>query len=136
MQVHITFQGNLKFEASTRNHTILSDQPLSNGGEDLGMTPPEWFLSSLGSCVGFYAVKYLEARHLDPSHLTIEISAEKTKESPVRLESIRIQVLPGIALEERHCVGLTKAVDACILHNTLTHPPQMATEISLPVFTP
>jgi uncharacterized OsmC-like protein len=136
MQAYITFQGNLKFEASTRNHRILSDQPLSNGGEDLGMTPPELFLSALGSCVGFYAVKYLEARHLDPSQLAVEISAEKTKESPIRLDSIRIQVLPGIPLDERHCDGLTKAVDACILHHTLVHPPQMTTEIKLPLLAP
>jgi putative redox protein len=58
MQVHIDYAKNLQFQGSARGHKILGDQPIESGGDDAGMTPPEWFLASLGSCVGFYAVKY------------------------------------------------------------------------------
>lgn len=92
------------------------------------MTPPEWFLSSLGACVGFYAVKYLETRHLDTKGLAISVTADKT-ENPVRIDNIRIQITTPIPLDARHHKGLERAVDACIIHNTLTHPPTMMTEI-------
>ncbi len=47
----------------------------------------------------------------------------------VCLEQILIQINPGLELEARHLEGLVKAADACILHNTLTNPPIMTTEI-------
>ncbi|MEN9203194.1 MAG: OsmC family protein [Thermostichus sp. DG_1_6_bins_120] len=132
MDVHITYQDGVKFQAESRGHRILSDQPLDNHGQDEGMTPPEWFLASLGACVGFYALKYLEARQLDPSGLEVVVTADKV-EHPTRLDNIRIQLKSGIPLEERHQRGLEKAVDACIIHNTLTHPPTLITEIQVPV---
>jgi putative redox protein len=79
MDVHVTYQDGVKFQARCRGHNILSDQPVDNHGQDQGMTPPEWFLASLGACVGFYAVKYLEARHLDTSGLEIAVTADKVR---------------------------------------------------------
>jgi len=92
------------------------------------MTPPEWFLASLGACVGFYAVKYLETRQLDAAGLEVSVTADKVTD-PARLDHIRLQVKTGIPLEARHQKGLERAVDACIIHNTLTHAPTMTTEI-------
>lgn len=131
MDVHITYQDGVKFQAESRGHRILSDQPLDSHGHDGGMTPPEWFLASLGACVGFYAVKYLETRHLDPSGLDVVVTADKVN-NPTRLDNIRIQVKAGIPLEEKHKKGLEKAVDSCIIHNTLSHHPHLITEILIP----
>lgn len=130
MQVSVNYTNNLQFQATARGHGILGDQPLDNAGDNAGMTPPEWFLASLGSCVGFYAVKYLQTRKLDATGLRIDVSAEKTTDKPVRLENdIEIHLSLLILLEERHQQGLRKAVDACIIHNTLMHPPKMTTLI-------
>jgi putative redox protein len=91
MEVCVTYRDGVQFQAESRGHRILSDQPLDNHGRDQGMTPPEWFLASLGACVGFYAVKYLEARQLDPSGLEVVVTAEKV-EHPARLDNIHIRV--------------------------------------------
>lgn len=128
MDVQINYKYGVQFSASARGHEILGDQPVDNEGQDTGMTPPEWFLAALGSCVGFYALKYLEVRKFDPSHLSIRVTANKVSD-PVRLDHILIQINPGLELEARHLQGLVKAADACILHNTLTNPPTMTTEI-------
>lgn len=128
MQVNVSHQEGLQFIASARSHQIVSDQPFSNGGCDRGMTPPEWMLAALGSCAGFYAVKYLEARHLDADHLTISVSAEKV-DKPARLDSISIRITLPYELEPRHEKGLHKAVEACIIHNTLLNSPSISTEI-------
>ncbi|PSN12063.1 osmotically inducible protein OsmC [filamentous cyanobacterium CCT1] len=128
MDVLVTYQDGVKFQASCRGHNILSDQPLDSFGQNEGMTPPEWFLASLGACVGFYAVKYLEARHLNTSGLGVSVTADKVTD-PLRIDHIHIQVKTLVPLELRHQKGLERAVDACIIHNTLTHPPTMTTEI-------
>jgi uncharacterized OsmC-like protein len=132
MQVNIRHTANLQFEAVTRGHKIIGDQPTSNGGEDVGMTPPEWFLASLGSCIGFYVVKYCEARNIDTADLDIGISAEKTKDRPYRIDQIKINLNFPMQLERRHFAGLERAVNQCLIHNTLTHPPTIMTQISTP----
>jgi putative redox protein len=129
MQVNIRHTKNLQFLATAREHEILSDQPLDNGGDNAGMTPPEWFLASLGSCVGFYAVKYLQTRGLDTAELSIDTSAQKTSDNPIRMDNIEVCLSLPIELSDRHRQGLQKAVDACIIHNTLMHPPNITTQI-------
>src|SRR5437899_3969662 len=104
-----------KFETLIGGHRIVCDQPASAGGTDAGATPPELLLASLGSCAGHYAAEYLRTRSLPLTGLHVYVSAEKAAQ-PARLGSFRIEVdLPGV--EERHRLGLERAVKACLIHN-------------------
>ncbi|HXJ40079.1 MAG TPA: OsmC family protein [Bryobacteraceae bacterium] len=127
LNMRIQHKGGVLFEAETRGHRVLSDQPAGNGGTDQGMTPPELLLASLGTCAGYYAVEYLKARSLPAEGLNIQVSAEKATQ-PARLGSFLIDVsMPG--LEQRHVEGLNRAVKACLIHNTLLHPPKIDTVV-------
>ena len=50
MEVKVKQIDGLKFSVEARAHKVICDQPLDNGGEDAGMTPPEFMLGSLGTC--------------------------------------------------------------------------------------
>ena len=132
MQVKVQHKEHLRFEAMARGHRILGDQPIENEGEDSGMTPTEWFLASIGGCVGFYAVKYCQSRGLEATGLSVDVSAQKTTDMPVRLDNIQIQVNVPIALDAHHYQGLERAVDACLIHKTLSNPPHTTIQISTP----
>jgi uncharacterized OsmC-like protein len=130
MQVNVSYSKGFQFKATARGHEILGDQPIDNGGDDAGMTPPEWFLAAIGSCVGFYAVKYLQTRNLNAEGLSINVSAQKITAPASRLDEIIIHLSLPIALETRHHRGLEAAVKSCLIHNTLTHPPKIVTQIT------
>src|ERR1700686_4627360 len=66
-----------KFETLIGGHRIVCDQPVSNGGTDAGVTPPELLLASLGACAGHYAAEYLRARSLSLTGLAVYVSADK-----------------------------------------------------------
>jgi putative redox protein len=127
MEITVQHLGDVKFEAHTRGHRVMCDQPAANGGADTGMTPPEFLLVALGTCAGFYAAQYLKARSLSAAGLEIKVAAEKAQH-PARLGSFRIEVHAPQAPAE-HEAGLARAVKACLIHNTLLHPPQMETVI-------
>ena len=91
MEIRVQHLGNVRFEAITRGHRVICDQPAENGGTDSGMTPPEFLLASLGTCAGFYAAQYLKARSLSADGLEVTVSAEKAKQ-PARVGSFRIDV--------------------------------------------
>ncbi len=123
METLVKYLGGGKFEVETRGHKIVCDQPEDNGGENQGMTPPELLLASLATCAGFYASQYLKARSLSTDGLAVRVTAEKAKQ-PARVGSFQIYVeAPGAGGEPRHKEGLERAVKACLIHNTLLHPP-------------
>ena len=127
MEVTIQHLGDVKFEATTRGHRVRCDQPLSNGGADSGMTPPEFLLASLGTCAGFYAAQYLKTRNLPSAGLEIRVHAEKLQH-PARMGNFRIEVIVP-DLDPRHEEGIHRAVKACLIHNTLLNAPAIETVI-------
>jgi len=66
----------------------MADQPLENKGCDEGMTPPELFLASLGSCAAFYADDSLKRNNLLQEGCRVRVSADKAK-VPARLTTSR-----------------------------------------------
>jgi uncharacterized OsmC-like protein len=127
MEVTVQHLGDVKFEAATRGHRVICDQPPGNGGADSGMTPPEFLLVALGTCAGFYAAQYLKTRALPAAGLEVKVSAEKAMQ-PARLGSFRIEVIvPG--LDPHHEAGVLRSVKACLVHNTLVNAPAIETVV-------
>jgi uncharacterized OsmC-like protein len=129
MEVTVKHLDQVKFEIQTRSHSIVCDQPAENGGQDAGMTPPEFLLASLGSCAAYYAVQYLTTRDLADSGVEVRVTAEKLKQPP-RLGNFRIHVLCPVALTEEQAEGLMRSVHHCLVHNTLLAPPEIAIDLT------
>jgi uncharacterized OsmC-like protein len=121
----------VQFSIQARSHTIVCDQPADNGGQDTGMTPPEFLLASLGSCAAFYAVQYLKTRNIAQSGVEVSVTAEKLKQ-PARLGNFRIHVVCPVALTEEQTEGLMRSVHHCLVHNTLLTPPEIKIELTTP----
>lgn len=129
MELTVNYLGNVQFEAEARGHKIICDQPEFNQGDDEGMTPPELLLASLATCSGFYAVQYLKARHLSPEGLRVRITADKAA-PPARLDQFRIHVdVPGLD-SDQHLEGIRRAVEKCLVKNTLLHQPTISVEVA------
>lgn len=115
--------GGTKFEVTARGHRLICDQPIDNGGDDAGFTPPEFLLASLATCAGFYATQYLKTRSIVCKALKVKVSAEKASQ-PARIGSLRIDVIAP-DLDPAHEAGVLRAVRACLIHNTLLHAPHI-----------
>ena len=133
MEVNVQHLGNSKFEVCARGHRLICDQPRDNGGSDAGMAPPEFLLASLATCAGYYAADYLKTRSLPAGDLRVRVVAEKAQ-NPARLGSFQIEVsVPG--LEERHQIGISRAVKSCLVHNTLLQAPKIEIAIEASALT-
>lgn len=121
----IDYSGGYKFRARARSHEIVSDQPAEKHGEDTGPTPPELFISSLGTCIGVYAVFFAEKHpEISLEGMKVEMEWERS-DNPARIGTIRAKVtLPG-GVPERFRDALHRSVEACLIHNTITHPPRV-----------
>lgn len=134
MEVTVEHLGAVQFEIKARQHSITTDQPAENFGHDEGMTPPELFLASLGSCAAFYAAQYLRKHKLATKGTRVRVTADKVKD-PARIDNFHIEVEIPLELPEQHRAGVETAVHQCLIHNTLLHPPKIAIEIKQIVLT-
>jgi putative redox protein len=133
MEVTVEHLGSVQFEIRARGHFVVSDQPIANGGFDEGMTPPEFLLAALGSCVGFYAAQYLRKHKLATAGTRVRVSCEKVNDPMPRLTDFVVQLDAPVEFTERHRAGVQEAVENCLVHNTLRHSPQITLQIASPV---
>lgn len=129
MEISVEHLGSLQFEIKARSHSIVSDQPVDSGGFDEGMTPPELLLASLGSCAGFYAAQYLRKHKLATEGARVRVTCEKVKDPVPRMTNFVIEVDAPVELTEEHRKGIHEAVEHCLVHNTLLHPPKITLNV-------
>jgi putative redox protein len=133
MEVKVERLGKVSFTVQARQHLVLSDQPRSDGGSDTGMTPPELFLASLGTCVGYYVAHYFDTRMLKCAGFEVHVQGEILS-NPGRIGNIAIEIHVPVDLKPERLEVLLRTVTHCTIYNTLTtHPPEIDVRIQTPV---
>lgn len=128
MKLQVEYQGKKRFKTIVRGHEVITDVPEKLGGEDAGPTATELFISSLASCVGLYAVSYMNVAKLNAEGLKVEIDWNFSEDYK-RVEKIDVNVVvPNAELGKRER-ALYAAVKKCVIHNTLHNAPEMNIEI-------
>jgi uncharacterized OsmC-like protein len=128
MEITVEHLGAVQFEVRARQHTIVCDQPEASGGFDEGMTPPELMLASLGSCTNYYAAQYLRKQGLASEGTHVRVTAGKTT-GPARLDNFNIEVNLPVLVGAEHRTAVAEAVQRCLIHNTLLHPPKITIDV-------
>ena len=121
----IEWKKKFQLEASRRGLTVIADQPKEDGGDDTGFSPVELLVTSLGTCIGYYALVFLERRKIDPNGLKIKMSWEYG-ENPLRVAKISVEISLDAKLDDHQRSGLLKITRGCTVHNTLTHAPEIS----------
>jgi uncharacterized OsmC-like protein len=130
MEITVEHLGSVQFEIRSRNHSVISDQSVDDGGFDEGMTPPELLLASLGSCAGFYAAQYLRKNKLATEGTRVRVTCEKVKDPVARMTNFVIEVDAPVELTAEQRKGVEEAVEHCLVHNTLLHPPKIELKVA------
>lgn len=60
--------------------------------------------------------------------MRVSVTADKVKK-PARMDNFRIEVEVPLAFSEQHRNGIQKAIQHCLIHNTLLYPPKIALEV-------
>jgi len=132
VEVTVEHLGMVQFQIKVRSHSIISDQPVEQGGFDEGVTPPELLLASLGSCAGYYVAQYLRKHNLGLEGTRVRVTCDKAKD-PVRMDNFDIEVDVPVELSAGHRKGVLDAVEHCLVKNTLLHAPKISLHVENPV---
>ncbi len=123
----ITYIDGFKFAIENRGIEIITDQPAPVGGSE-GLTPPELMSGALGSCVGVYAVDYLKRNDLPTEGFRVDVEWTGAS-APKRIGAYEIKVHLPARLTDRQRASLSRIVQACTIHKTLEHPPEIQVDL-------
>jgi uncharacterized OsmC-like protein len=123
--ITVTHLGGDRFRAGVRGHQVVVDQPHRDGGSEAGPSPTELFVTSLATCVGYYAARFLRRNDLPYDGLRVDCDWTMLAARPARVSRVRLAVTtPGeVPADLRE--PLREAMDECTVHNSLRHPPQV-----------
>ena len=96
-------------------HILVTDEPVSLGGSDLGPAPHELLPAALASCIATTIAMYAQRRDLRLGEITVEVDYD-SESSPRRFE-IRVEVSGELSEEQRQ--RLDRVASACPLRRAL-----------------
>lgn len=124
MEIEVVLKENQKLEAKFDNHIVLSDQPLSNQGEDSAPSPFDYFLASTAMCAGYYTKVYCKARNIPFENIKIIQHSKKDSTGKLYL-SIEVALPQDLQdLEDKHREGIKRAVEGCTVKKAIQMVPE------------
>jgi ribosomal protein S12 methylthiotransferase accessory factor len=120
--MEITFPGGVKVNAQYKGFEIATDQPERNGGENTAPAPFDFFLASLGTCAGFFALRFCQQRDLPTDGLLLRLTTEHNSETK-RLDRVEITMQLPKAFPEKYRKAIIRATDQCAVKKALLDPP-------------
>jgi len=116
----------MKSTVTVREHRFAIDEPVANGGEDLGVTPHDLYDSALGACKAMTVIWYANRKQMPLEDVQVAVDRDDSAE---RQGTYRLRVtltLTG-ALSDAQRQELLTVAGKCPVHKLMT---QATTEVS------
>ena len=115
----------MKHTVHLRQHSFTVDEPESNGGEDLGMTPHDVYDSALGACKALTTLWYARRKQIpvDDIRVTVERDDSEERRGVYRLR-VTLEVTGALTDAQRQ--ELLTVAGKCPVHKLMA---QATTEI-------
>lgn len=126
--ISITRKAGLEFEIQVRAHHFSSDMSQEDGGEDLGPSPSELLVGSLGACITMMVQRYCDRHGYVDGEVTASLTYELADE-PKRIGAVTIDLEIPKDVPDDKKQAIRRIAEACPIHGTLTNPPAIDLEI-------
>ena len=122
MEMKIDLLGGMRVSANFSGFTVYTDQPVNNGGENTAPSPFELFLSSIGTCAGFYVARFCQQRGLPTEGIHLLQQLQRNAETGL-VETITLDIQVPTDFPEKYLPALVRAAELCTVKKHLEHPP-------------
>jgi ribosomal protein S12 methylthiotransferase accessory factor len=122
--MEITFPGGVQVNARYEDFVMATDQPEQNGGQNSAPAPFDLFLASLGTCAGFYALRFCQERKLTTTGMRLELTNEHNAETN-RLEQVKMTLHVPEDFPDKYRRVILRAMNQCSVKKVLLDPPEI-----------
>jgi ribosomal protein S12 methylthiotransferase accessory factor len=121
--MEITFPGGVAVDAHFDAFHVRTDQPKGSGGENSAPAPFDLFLASLGTCAGFYALRFCQERQLPTAGLSLNLEHDWDS-ARHRLNKVRLTLNLHPEFPEKYRRAIIRAINQCSVKRTILDPPE------------
>jgi len=122
MDMKITFPGGKKVQADYHGFTVITDQPVTEGGSGTAPAPFDLFLASIGTCTGYYVLSFCQKNNI-PTEMMNLITNIHMNTGTHLVENIHIEIHVPKEFPEKYKKAVVKAADVCTVKRNLQNPP-------------
>jgi putative redox protein len=115
----------MKHTVTVGPHAFAVDQPASNGGEDLGVTPHDLYDSALGACKALTVLWYAQRKNIPVEDVQVSVERDGSQERQ-GIYRLRATLAVTGALTEAQRQELLAVAGKCPVHKLMT---QVTTEV-------
>ena len=127
--MQICFPGGKKVQAVYDDITVLTDQPVIDGGSGSAPSPFDLFLASIGTCAGYYVLSFCQKNNIPTEQ--IKLTAQFLRNPATHLvENIAIDIQVPKDFPEKYKSAVIKAAGLCTVKRHLEQPPQIDITVS------
>lgn len=121
--MEITFPGGVAVEARFGEFSVHTDQPVISGGQNSAPAPFDLFLVSIGTCAGYFALRFCQERELPTEGLRLTLETERDAERHrLAKVSLAIHLPPGFP--EKYRQAIIRATNQCSVKRAILDPPE------------
>ena len=135
--VSVTERGKgLTQDIAAGRHHLIADEPLSAGGDDLGMTPYDLLLAALGACTSMTLRMYAKRKGLKVDNIQVNLEHDRIHSSDCeacedqdrKVDQIRRWIRIDGDLTESQRARMLEIADMCPVHRTLLNQKQITSQ--------
>lgn len=112
---------------SPTGNLVIADEPVAQGGKDLGFSPKELLASALAACTSATVMMYADRNKIDLQEVKMEVDLEGVNTSNKTIINRKIQFIGNV--DEVQRTKLLKVANACPVHKILTNTVEINTAI-------
>lgn len=120
--IDIHFGSKTEVIAKVRDFEILTDQPVKAGGQNSAPDPFTLFLASVGTCAGYYTLKYCQSHGIDQADVRLKLTAIRDIQTR-KLTKLRTDVHLPEGTDPQHQEGIRTAIDECAVKKAMQDLP-------------
>lgn len=128
MKIEMEFPGGVAVDARWGGQLVRTDQPAPLGG-GAAPSPFDLFLASLGTCAGFYALRFCQERGIATGGLRVSLETTRDPETR-RLSCVAIALALPAGFPEKYRGAIVRAVDQCAVKKAILSPPVMPVTVT------
>jgi putative redox protein len=122
MDMVVSLAGGKKVNAAYKGFTIKTDQSESSGGNGTAPSPFDLFLSSIGTCVGFYVQRFCQERDIPTDNINVVLKKELNADTHM-IGKISIDINLPEGFPEKYRKAVIATADLCSVKKHIFNPP-------------
>ena len=127
MEMRVRFAEKRKVDAEFDGFTVATDQPVDEGGDGSAPAPFDLFIASIATCAGFYVLRFLQTRDIDPAGAGLIVRTVRDEDAHL-VRRIELDVRLPEGFPEKYRRAVVRAVDKCSVKRHLVDPPEIVVE--------